>query len=1089
MTSGVNVNGTNDKAKAYVLQGGTLNNKKLREGVGEFDKSYSTLSPSLRPYNTNATAGTAGLKPMPGITSIDIKSKSAYGSLREVTVNFVCYNIQQLEDLELLYMRPGYTVLIEWGWAPYLDNSGNFKNTINFYDGVLKGGVERDQVFSDLFQRSKDHFGNYDALYGYVKNYNWTARMDGGYDCQTTIISIGEILESLKISWLQVNASAVIANGGIFNALTPAERLTFDTTDTLIKSYSKNILTGICYELYSFCFLRYKTFREQFPKMPLSTAAPLAQQYYDYDFFVFPYKNNINSKSPLASSGLQAYITLRSFIDILNKYVLLYAGTSESTAKPFIELSTHPNKYDDTLIQDTKDNPENSLLCLAHPLQVSVDPTVCLITNSTWAKGIDTSNLDEGDNNDTPSFYDNAASNVYNDIKKKSLLGIMGIPAQKNTITEYILSKVSSINDAKEFVRAFTQHVRNVENSIAVTGDKVVISNESVFSRLNVISGGAQRLVDEGSLDKNIYDVIFDVNTILSNEAEQNAKSETAKKLSKDESPFGVQYLTDLQSKGKPSFEYKNELGKISNIYLNLDKLYQLSLDSSLYDKNQELNIFYYLKQVLKEVQDSIGGVNNFEIHVDPIDSVARIIDLNYIDYTNRTKAYSDAFQIEMQNTSGTVRSYSLQSQIFPEQASLVSIGAQVGGGGTQASQNNTLLDFNNNLTDRIITIKIPPTTQATPSGSYLPNLIDSFNKIKSSFFPPQGKLEEQVKVYDLAPEIDQNDISQYKTALKDIITYFQGVTNSNTKNRAIIPVKISLTMDGIGGLIIGHLFKIPPDLLPKGYKSDTTGGKLLQVVTGINHKVENGDWTTTIDAYNIVTNKPSGVQFNFKDYTSIDPETGQFNVNATPFSVDKSAKDNVSVAVKFFLNQGYSKEFVAALIGSFLQESTLNPKSVNFNSSLPYNDKNQTYAAGIAQWVGPRRVNILQYAKSSGINIPRYEDAVKIVNNATKTPDSANILKTAFNVIPLQTQLSFTNQELSTTPGFSNVRNTNNLSVAANWLFKEYERGDVFGKRGGFAETVLQDINAGKYTQARISNPGFSPSPTTPFNINPIPF
>jgi hypothetical protein len=65
--------------------------------------------------------------------------------------------------------------------------------------------------------------------------------------------------------------------------------------------------------------------------------------------------------------------------------------------------------------------------------------------------------------------------------------------------------------------------------------------------------------------------------------------------------------------------------------------------------------------------------------------------------------------------------------------------------------------------------------------------------------------------------------------------------------------------MDGIGGLVIGHLFKIPPDLLPKGYGSDDIGGKLIQTIIGISHKVAGGDWTTTIDALNIVTNDSSG--------------------------------------------------------------------------------------------------------------------------------------------------------------------------------------------------------------------------------------
>jgi hypothetical protein len=72
--------------------------------------------------------------------------------------------------------------------------------------------------------------------------------------------------------------------------------------------------------------------------------------------------------------------------------------------------------------------------------------------------------------------------------------------------------------------------------------------------------------------------------------------------------------------------------------------------------------------------------------------------------------------------------------------------------------------------------------------------------------------------------------------------------------------------MDGIGGLIIGHLFKIPPDLLPRGYGSDTVGGKLIQTITSISHKIENGDWTTTIDALNITTKESSGITTTFND-------------------------------------------------------------------------------------------------------------------------------------------------------------------------------------------------------------------------------
>jgi hypothetical protein len=58
--------------------------------------------------------------------------------------------------------------------------------------------------------------------------------------------------------------------------------------------------------------------------------------------------------------------------------------------------------------------------------------------------------------------------------------------------------------------------------------------------------------------------------------------------------------------------------------------------------------------------------------------------------------------------------------------------------------------------------------------------------------------------------------------------------------------------MDGIGGLVIGHLFKTNQDILPRGYK----GPNLAQTITGIGHTISNNDWVTKIDALNIILNR-----------------------------------------------------------------------------------------------------------------------------------------------------------------------------------------------------------------------------------------
>jgi len=885
MTSGVNVNGTSALAKNYILQGGVLLNNKLRSGVGGADKVYSNFAPSLKSYNTNAKAGTAGIKPIPGITAIDIKSKSAYGSLREVTIQFECHNLQQLEDLELLYMRPGYTALIEWGWTPYLNNDGELASSINFYDDVINGTKERDQILLDLFQRSKDHSGNYDALYGYIKNYSWTARMDGGYTCVTTLISIGEIMESLKIGWTPLDINKITLSKGLLGlappSLSPALSSQSKVNNIFLQDpfaayYSKNILAGLCYELYNHC--------QSFVKTNLDIISTSSSGYNMVTYFNGP--SNTNPGGIDAQGKVQAYITLESFIRILNERVLLAAGKNEKSKKAFISLSTTSNSYDD--------NKSESLLCLAHQLQVSIDPTVCLITSPIWAGGIDTSDINAGANNGAPTTYDAAARDIYNQLEK---IGAGDEDPIGAALLKYIEfgTPTYSTNNAKEFVRAFAKYAKSIQPTI---------SNGGILEKLKDLQRGNNLNLETSNPT---YQILFSEKTVTDVVNEEAEKAAVADKLAKgDTSDFGTKYLKELGAvEGVAKFQTDDEFGIIGNIYLNIDFLYRLSTNDNV-KTNGELKLYKYLKTLLNEVQECIGSVNNFDIHVDPVDSVARIIDVNYIDTNKRKTAYDSTFQLEMSNTSGTVRSYNIQSQIFPEQASLVAIGAQVGGGGAQASQNNTLLDFNNNLTDRIITGKYSP-------GDYSPNtnnktqntefLKTSLDKLNSFILPQNNIVQEKVKVNDgETSSTSQASTSEYKGALRDVIRYFQGVTKSNTKNRAIIPIKASITMDGIGGLVIGHLFKIPSDLLPKGYKEDSIGGKLLQTVVGISHKVGSGDWTTTIDAYNIIANDTKG-DIEFKDLISLNPVTGITVVGASANTVVSNLQlsgDYANRAAKF---------------------------------------------------------------------------------------------------------------------------------------------------------------------------------------------
>jgi hypothetical protein len=903
MSSSVNVNGSDSLAKQYILQGGTLNNKNLRYGVGGADKAYSNISPSSTSYNSDTRkAGIAGIRPMPGIESIDIKSKSAYGSLREVTVKFLCHNIQQLEDLELLYMRPGYTVLIEWGWTPYLNSEGKIKNNIEFYNGVIDGVKTREQVWSEIYKLSIKQEHNYDALFGYVKNYNWTARMDGGYECSTTIISIGEIMESLKVNYLPFDINGIVSKNGLLGlmgqGLTFVERISSKnfspsggtmgnqpTPEEIIEdnpvaaSYSKNILAGLLHEIYKGSSP--DDYQNNFPQLQVKTLPPNAsfttqpQVTKTYDYSLYSLYYDTNKLTNTIMTGKQTYITLESFVDLLNKYILLYAGDDANNSTPLVSMSVKSNTYEDN---------GDPLLCLAHPLQVSIDPTVCLISNQLWAKGISFEGVDKGKENSAPTNYDAQALDIYN----KQIAS--GATDNDDPIGKKLLEHIGynttgySSNNAKEFLRSYNKIVREKEAQYLPSTDDGKISY--VRNKIFELRNNYKDLDDKSETYRILVSQAKE--TITDIIAEEKAKQETVTKAAENaaagKTPYGIDYLAEL-AKGPHPFENKNETGIIGNIYVNVDFLYRLSVESSLQTKNQELKLYDFLKAMLKEIQESTGGVNSFEIHVDPIDNVARIIDLNYVDVISKTDAYKAAYQIEAQNLSGTVRSYNLQSKIFPEQAAMISIGAQVKATSAQGTPSSTLLDFNNNLYDRVIGGKYDSPLSLSKSTDealvQFEKLKNSINRIKEFFFPPTATGNKQAS--DTTPATNPTPID-YKAALKDIITYFSTIVKTSTNGRSIIPVQISLTMDGIGGLVIGHLFKIPPDLLPRGYGSDSIGGKLIQTITGISHKVANGDWTTTIDAQNIVTNDSSdGITKPFNDLLTETKDGFKITITGVP--------------------------------------------------------------------------------------------------------------------------------------------------------------------------------------------------------------
>jgi hypothetical protein len=154
-----------------------------------------------RDANSSYTYGSFGFSPMPGIHSADIKTLTR-GSLKKATVKLTANNKQQFDIIDLLYMRLGYTVLLEWGNSIYTTTGGDKQvlgNTLiedKFFES--SGNDSYFTFLEDIENKRDKHDGNYDALLGKISNFNWSFNSDGSYSIELTIVSLGDVIESLK---------------------------------------------------------------------------------------------------------------------------------------------------------------------------------------------------------------------------------------------------------------------------------------------------------------------------------------------------------------------------------------------------------------------------------------------------------------------------------------------------------------------------------------------------------------------------------------------------------------------------------------------------------------------------------------------------------------------------------------------------------------------------------------------------------------------------------------------------------------------------------------------------------------------------
>lgn len=333
---------------------------------------------------------------------------------------------------------------------------------------------------------------------------------------------------------------------------------------------------------------------------------------------------------------------------------------------------------------------------------------------------------------------------------------------------------------------------------------------------------------------------------------------------------------------GEPfSFSFEgSQVGNLMNIYVNF--MYILTkMDESL-DEDNKCKLIDLLKSICNGINESTGSINQLEPTIDDEINTIKIIDqtslpskvkngllkaldlptpdespiLDLYGYYNRDGAGSSA---------GFVRNFGFKTEITPQLATMLTIGAQAAGS-VVGEDATSISKLNEGLIDRIKeeVIDATSTPSTATSGSSdsktesldtkYPNALKNFSSaqrelgtkgVGSTFTTPKWN-EENIDTYRQV----QVDFFKYSIAKNSIEKSTSSVTNG------FIPISLNLTLDGISGIKIYNTLRVDTSYLPSNYP-----GAMDFVITGLSHKINNNVWTTDITSIMVPKDPVGGTQ------------------------------------------------------------------------------------------------------------------------------------------------------------------------------------------------------------------------------------
>jgi hypothetical protein len=812
----------NELAKSSVLFGGivsidTTNTYTPNYGLKEAFDTYDTLINDEKrtiisnPFNGAYGWGgiqSQGYRPMPGIESANISFYNR-GALAKADIKIKVFTVEQLQVFDLLYLRIGYSMLLEWGHNIYIDNKGKLINRPTFFTDPFQKLFQEDttqnQILDSIKKERKDSSYNYDAMLGKVTNFTWKFNNDGSYDIELKLVGYGDLIEALKVN---------TANPKGENNPTYSQKL--NKTQNLLKKDREQLQAKLSKETNKPSVFGsvpqnqedLKVFNEKFKQLQkdvesriknnnnniTATYAEALQNTNLADIANYIAKNYIEGQPASGQKNKQYW---ENYYDQINTLVGAEQSTSGAITANQIAPQTARENKDKTTFNGQLYNWVSAL-----KKNKNINPKdLCSLTFK--AKADETSETNKS-SLDVYQYYvrlgymlDWMEKNllVYDNTKPKDANG--NYPPLFNFDTD------PEVNFCKRF-------------PYQIPADPFVC------------------LIPTKNTGPNL--------SFLGN-------SNTNKKGNKTESP-GWEYFTSNSSGPDLSAYFVNNndnLGKVMNIFVNIDFIAK-TLEGGI-DVNGKSNLVKFLSDLLNGINDSLGNVNKLEAQYDSESNTIKIIEgskLDIIQETNEKMAIFESYGVKIGSKGSFLTNVDFQVQLPPNMAAMATISAQ--SSGNIVGENATgLSKLNKGLVDRIVTTKL---------DASLVGLTKTGGKDDPEVFMQKKINQINTFLKDLYVNLSyqKKNVETLRSINRDVSLYTTG--DDAEKNKAsspfFIPFNLSLEMDGLSGMRNYERFAITEQILPYSYRASEQKGVIDFLVKGVSHTIANNQWKTKIESLTV---------------------------------------------------------------------------------------------------------------------------------------------------------------------------------------------------------------------------------------------